>query len=407
MTAKERFLKYVTYDTTSDENSKKCPSTDGQKVLAQVLLDELLEMGADAKIDQNGYVTALLKGDKPDAKKICFIAHVDTSPSVSGKGVTPKSVVADGGDVKLENGSYITVKDNPELVALKGKELITTNGETLLGADDKAGVAEIMTAAEILLKEKTSNRGDVLIAFTPDEEIGRGADLFDVEALGADFGYTIDGGELGEIEFENFNAASAKLVVNGVSIHPGSAKNKMKNAVDLFCEFHSLLPINERPSNTENYEGFYMADEASGSVESFVAKYIIRDHDEQKFQEKKRFFQRAVDFLNDKYGDKTFVCEINDNYYNMSEIIKKNYHLIKNAEKAMRAVGATPKIVPIRGGTDGARLSFMGLPCPNLSTGGMNFHGKKEYIPSFALETMTQVILKLVEIYADEKSVEQ
>ncbi len=403
MNAKDRFLKYVKFDTTSDENSSSCPSTQGQTVLLKALFDELVAMGAQARQDKNGYVYALIPATKKGLNKLCFIAHTDTSPAVSGSGVNPKEIAYNGGDVVLENGVVISVKDTPELMNYVGKDLIVTDGKTLLGADDKAGVAEIMTAAEILLKDDSIPHGDILIGFTPDEEIGRGADLFDVKGFGADFGFTVDGGELGEIEYENFNAASAVLTINGTSIHPGSAKNKMKNAIDLFTEFHSMLPENMRPVNTENYEGFYMADEISGGVESLTAKYIIRDHDKGKFEVKKKFFASVTEFLNSKYGDGVFVSEIKDSYYNMSEIIKKNFHLIENAEKAMTECGVQPKIIPIRGGTDGARLSFEGLPCPNLSTGGLNFHGRREFIPSFALEKMTEVILKIIEIYSLKK----
>ncbi len=289
MTAKERFLKYVKYETTSDENSSAFPSTDGQKVLLEELKNELKSFGLKADMDENGYVTAVIPATKKGLKRICFISHVDTSPAVSGKNVNPQLINYDGGDVTLKNGIKITVGDNPYLPEYIGKELIVTDGETLLGADDKAGVAEIMTAAEILANDKSIMHGDVLIAFTPDEEIGRGTDKFDVKRFGADFGYTIDGDKLGGIEYENFNAAAATVKVNGVSIHPGSAKNVMKNAIDLFCEFHSLLPIAERPVHTENYEGFYMADEVNGGVEKCVAKYIIRDHDKSKFEDKKRF----------------------------------------------------------------------------------------------------------------------
>lgn len=403
MNAKERFLKYVRYETTSDENSPSCPSTPGQTVLLKVLRDELAAMGAVVKQDENGYVTAVIPATKEGLNNLCFISHVDTSPAVSGKDVNPKKVVCDGNDIVLGNGTVISVKETPELLNYKGEELIVTDGKTLLGADDKAGVAEIMTAAEILLKDKTIPHGKILIGFTPDEEIGRGTDLFDVKGFGADFGFTVDGGELGEIEYENFNAASAILTINGTSIHPGSAKNKMKNAIDLFAEFHSMLPENMRPVNTEGYEGFYMADEVSGGVEKLTAKYIIRDHDMEKFGDKKRFFASVVDFLNAKYGEGVFVADIKDSYYNMSEIIRKNYHLIENAEKAMKECGIEPEIIPIRGGTDGARLSFEGLPCPNLSTGGLNFHGRKEFIPSHALGKMTEVILKIIEIYSEKK----
>lgn len=401
MTAKERFLKYVKYETTSDENSSSFPSTDGQKVLLEELKNELKSFGLKADKDENGYVTAVIPATKKGLKRICFISHVDTSPAVSGKNVHPQLINYDGGDITLKNGIKITVGDNPYLPEYIGKELIVTDGETLLGADDKAGVAEIMTAAEILANDKSIMHGDVLIAFTPDEEIGRGTDKFDVKRFGADFGYTIDGDKLGGIEYENFNAAAATVKVNGVSIHPGSAKNVMKNAIDLFCEFHSLLPIAERPVHTENYEGFYMADEVNGGVEKCVAKYIIRDHDKSKFEDKKRFFIKISEFLNDKYGDGTFETELKDSYYNMADIIADNYHLIDNAKKAFVLAGVEPFVTPIRGGTDGARLSYEGLPCPNLSTGGFNFHGRKEFIPSFTLEKMAEVIVNIVRIYAE------
>lgn len=401
MTAKERFLKYVKYETTSDENSSSFPSTEGQKVLLKKLKNELESFGLKADMDENGYVTAVIPATKKGLKRICFISHVDTSPAVSGKNVNPQFVNYDGGDITLKNGIKITVGDNPYLQEYIGKELIVTDGETLLGADDKAGVAEIMTAAEILANDKSIMHGDVLIAFTPDEEIGRGTDKFDVKRFGADFGYTIDGDKLGGIEYENFNAAAATVKVNGVSIHPGSAKNVMKNAIDLFCEFHSLLPIAERPVHTENHEGFYMADEVNGGVETCVAKYIIRDHDKSKFEDKKRFFIKISEFLNDKYGDGTFETEVKDSYYNMADIIADNYHLIDNAKKAFVLAGVEPFVTPIRGGTDGARLSYEGLPCPNLSTGGFNFHGRKEFIPSFTLEKMAEVIVNIVRIYAE------
>lgn len=400
MTVKDRFLKYVKTDTTSDENSDTFPSTSSQTLFLGELKDELISIGIDARMDEKGYVIAKIPANKDGLKKICFISHADTSPAVSGK-VEPVLNSYEGGDLLLKSGEIISLSDNPDLEEYIGQTIITSDGTSLLGADDKAGVAEIMTAAEYIVTHPEFKHGEVLIAFTPDEEIGRGVDYFDVKAFGADFGYTVDGGKLGEIEYENFNAAAATLTVKGKSIHPGSAKNKMKNAVDLFCEFHSMLPATQRPVSTENYEGFYMVDEAAGSVESFTAKYIIRDHDGIKFNEKKAFFASVAEFLNRKYGEGTFSVEIKDSYYNMSAIIKANYHLVENAWRAMEAVGVKPKIIPIRGGTDGARLSFMGLPCPNLSTGGFNFHGKAEYIPLSSMEKMVEVILKIVEIYAE------
>ena len=400
MNAKQRFLNYVKYDTTSDDESLTCPSTSGQTVLLKALFEELKSMGVNAEMDDNGYVTAKIPANIKGGHGVCFIAHVDTSPAVSGRDVNPVCIEYKGGDISLGNGVFITEKDTPDLKKYLGKELIVTDGKTLLGADDKAGVAEIMTAVEILVKTPSIKHGDVFVAFTPDEEIGRGTDKFNLKSFGAEFGYTVDGGALGEIEYENFNAASLKLTVNGFSIHPGSAKNIMKNAVDLFCEFHAQLPESMRPATTEGYEGFYMADDISGSLEKVVCRYIIRDHDSEKFAQKKAYIETVCEFLNKKHGEGTFVAEINDSYYNMSEIIKEHFHLIDNAKLAMTDCGIEPIIIPIRGGTDGARLSFEGLPCPNLSTGGYNFHGKREFIPSFALEKMVEVILRLVDVYS-------
>ena len=400
MTAKERFLKYVSFPTTSDEKSATCPSTAGQSVLLSFLKEELCSMGIAAEMDDNGYVTAKIPANKAGLPVVCFLSHVDTSPAVSGENIRPKEIEYLGGDILLENGVTIAEKDNPELKEMIGETLIVTDGNTLLGADDKAGVAEIMTAAEYLATHPEFPHGEIAIAFTPDEEIGRGTDRFDVKKFAADFGYTVDGGKLGEIEYENFNAASATIEVKGFSVHPGSAKNKMKNAIDLFCEFHSLLPVAERPAHTADYEGFYMADELTADVERAVCRYIVRDHDREKFEAKKNYFLASADFLNKKYGEGTFTATVKDSYYNMSSVIAENFHLIENAKKAMEACGITPITVPIRGGTDGARLSFEGLPCPNLSTGGLNFHSRTEYIPANALEKMTEVILGIAELYA-------
>ena len=400
MTAKERFLKYVSFPTTSDEKSATCPSTAGQSVLLSFLKEELCSMGIAAEMDDNGYVTAKIPANKAGLPVVCFLSHVDTSPAVSGENIRPKEIVYRGGDVLLENGVTIAEKDNPELKEMIGETLIVTDGNTLLGADDKAGVAEIMTAAEYLATHPEFPHGEIAIAFTPDEEIGRGTDRFDVKKFAADFGYTVDGGKLGEIEYENFNAASATIDEKGFSVHPGSAKNKMKNAIDLFCEFHSLLPVAERPAHTADYEGFYMADELTADVEKAVCCYIVRDHDREKFEAKKNYFLASADFLNKKYGEGTFTATVKDSYYNMSSVIAENFHLIENAKKAMEACGITPITVPIRGGTDGARLSFEGLPCPNLSTGGLNFHSRTEYIPVNAIEKMTEVILRIAELYA-------
>ena len=357
-------------------------------------------MGIAAEMDDNGYVTAKIPANKAGLPVVCFLSHVDTSPAVSGENIRPKEIEYLGGDILLENGVTIAEKDNPELKEMIGETLIVTDGNTLLGADDKAGVAEIMTAAEYLATHPEFPHGEIAIAFTTDEEIGRGTDRFDVKKFAADFGYTVDGGKLGEIEYENFNAASATIEVKGFSVHPGSAKNKMKNAIDLFCEFHSLLPVAERPAHTADYEGFYMADELTADVEKAVCRYIVRDHDREKFEAKKNYFLASADFLNKKYGEGTFTATVKDSYYNMSSVIAENFHLVENAKKAMEACGITPITVPIRGGTDGARLSFEGLPCPNLSTGGLNFHSRTEYIPVSALEKMTEVILRIAELYA-------
>ena len=404
MKVEERFLKYVSYDTQSMDDQERFPSTQKQEVLLKELKDELTVLGLEVIQDENKYVYAKLKSnvDGYNGKKLCFISHVDTSPAVSGANVKAKTVLYKGGDVVLneETGMRLTLVENPDLNDYIGNRLIVTDGTTLLGADDKAGVAEIMQAVEYLVSHPEIKHGDLRIAFTPDEEVGRGVDFFNVKLFDADFGYTIDGGKLGEIEYENFNAAAATLKIHGTSIHPGSAKGIMKNAIDMFCEFHAQLPESQRPVNTENYEGFYMVNDISGDVENLTAKYIIRDHDMQKFEQKKAHFAQAAEKLNEKYGEGVFEAIIKDSYYNMSEIIKKNMFLIDNAVKAMNSAGVKENVVPIRGGTDGARLSFMGLPCPNLSTGGHNFHGRKEYIPVESMEKMVQVILNLVEIYS-------
>lgn len=403
MSVTEKFLKYVSYDTTSEEDVERFPSTQKQLVLLNLLKDQLSKWGLQTKIDEYGYVTAKLPANKQGGQKVCFISHVDTSPAVSGENVKPSIVLYNGGDIVLNQtlGVKLTEKETPELKEYVGKHLIVTDGNTLLGADDKAGVAEIMQAIEYLVNNPSVLHGDVFVAFTPDEEVGRGVDYFNVKDFGADFGYTIDGGKLGEIEYENFNAAAGLLKINGVSIHPGSAKGVMKNAIDLFAEFHALLPQDQRPCNTEGYQGFYMANDVVGGVENLTAKYIIRDHDKNKFEEKKTYFLSVAQKLNEKYGENVFETTVKDSYYNMKEIIENNFHLVENAKKAMLAVGVDPIIVPIRGGTDGARLSFEGLPCPNLSTGGHNFHGRKEFIPVESMEKMVEVILKLIEIYSE------
>ena len=390
MTVTERFLKYVTFETTSDESSDTVPSTATQLVLADYLVEELRGAGVtDAMRDEMGYVYGHIPASDgcENCPKIGLVSHMDTSPDVSGANVKPQIIKFDGTNAPMVGDEYI------------GRELIVTDHTTLLGADDKAGVAEIMTALEYLVSHPNVKHGEIKVAFTPDEEVGAGVKYFDVASFGADFGYTVDGGKLGEIEYENFNAAAATLTVNGTSIHPGEGKNKLKNAIEIFAEFQKSLPEKETPFYTSGYEGFYMASSVSGSVENLVAKYIIRDHDMAKFEAKKSTFVSLSQKLNEKYGAGTCVADVTDSYYNMSEIIKNNFHLIDNAKLAMEKAGVNPIVVPIRGGTDGATLSHRGLPCPNLSTGGHNFHGRFEYIPVQSMEKMVEVILNLVEIY--------
>lgn len=410
-TVVDKFLKYVTIDTQSDEDSTTSPSTEKQKDLARLLVGELKEMGAsDVRMDEEyGYVYATipstLKEEGKEVPVIGFIAHMDTSPAVSGKDVKPRIVENyDGKDIVLnqELNIILPVEENPELLEYEGKKLIVTDGTTLLGADDKAGVAEIMTMAQTLLAHPEKEHGTIRIAFTPDEEVGRGVDHFDVEGFQADYAYTVDGGALGELEYESFNAAGARLHVNGYSVHPGSAKNKMLNAILLAQEFQSLLPVFETPAGTEGYEGFYHADRMTGTVESAQADYIIRDHSRELFEKKKAYFREAADFLNKKYGKEIFTVEMQDSYYNMKEkIYPENAHLIDTAVKAMEEAGVTPLIAPIRGGTDGSRLSFMGLPCPNLCTGGMNYHGRYEYVCIESMEKCVEIILNIISLYAE------
>ncbi len=407
-TATERFLKYVTIDTQSQEEQDSFPSTEKQKDLARLLALELREMGAeDVVMDEDyGYVYATVPsnlGAGETAPVLGFIAHMDTSPAVSGKDVKPRLVPNyDGGDILLnENGPIVLpVSEALELKRHVGETVIVADGTTLLGADDKAGVAEIMTMAETLLTDSSVRHGKIRIAFTPDEEVGRGVDFFDLKGFGADFAYTVDGGPLGELEYENFNAAGAKLTVNGYSIHPGSAKGKMRNAILMAEEFQRLLPVHEDPAATELYEGFYHPDTISGSVERVVVHYIIRDHDRERFEQKKAFFAECAAFLNKKYGAGSFEVQIKDSYYNMKEkLLPAHAHLIDKALEAMKLLGIEPLISPIRGGTDGARLSFLGLPCPNLGTGGMNFHGRFEYAIAQSLESCAALLQKIAELY--------
>lgn len=400
--AAERFLHYVSFDTQSKDDEEQVPSTEKQRVLAEVLKRELEEMGAsDVRMSENGYVYAVIPAttDKP-VKALGFISHMDTAPAMSGTDVRPRIVENyGGGDIVLNEEKQIVmrVKDFPGMADCVGKDLIVTDGTTLLGADDKAGVAEIMEMAEFFLSHPEIPHGKICIGFTPDEEVGRGADFFDVEGFGADVAYTVDGGPIGELEYENFNAASGKVEINGRGVHPGSAKGSMINALLVGMEFQSLLPVFENPMYTEGYEGFFHLDQFRGDVESAHMEYIIRDHDREKFEKKKELFEAAAAYLNRKYGEGTVVVKLKDSYYNMKEKIEpENLYLIDIASEAMKALGIAPQVTPIRGGTDGARLSYMGLPCPNLCTGGYNFHGKYEFIPVQSIDTMVEILKDIV-----------
>lgn len=406
----EKFLRYVKMDTQSSEDSQTTPSTMKQHELAALLEEELQHMGAEEVYydREHCYVYASLPASEgfENVPVLGFVAHMDTSPAVTGKDVCPRIVENyDGGDILLNKEKKILLRtaDFPELETLKGQDLIVTDGTTLLGADDKAGVAEIMAAAEYLLAHPGIRHGKIRICFTPDEEVGRGTDAFDVALFGADYAYTVDGGALGELEYENFNAASGILRVHGRSVHPGDAKGKMKNAILIAQEFQSLLPAFQNPIYTEGYEGFFHLDSISGCVEEAVADYLIRDHSRALFEQKKVLFVQTAEFLNQKYGPGTVEVEVKDSYYNMREVIEQHMHLVSNAEAAMRGVGVEPVVQPIRGGTDGARLSFMGLPCPNLFTGGANFHGRYEYISIQAMEKATALLVKLAERYGGRK----
>ena len=396
-TVQERFLRYVRFDTTSDEFSETCPSTSKQKVLGQALVEEMLSMGiADARMDENGYVYGTVPGD-PNLPTIGLIAHMDTAPDASGANIRAKVIPYEGGDILLngEKGIYLREADYESLKRNKGKHLIVTDGTTLLGADDKAGVAEILTAAQTLLIEGGVH-ATLKIGFTPDEEIGRGADRFDVAHFGADYAYTADGGTIGELEYENFNAASAKVTVHGLNIHPGSAKNKMVNSQYIAMEFQSMLPQAQKPEHTENYEGFIHLTDMKGEVERSILRYIVRDHDKTLFEEKKQLMTAAAEYLNRKYGDGTVELELKDSYYNMREKIEPHMEIVDRAKRAMAAVGMEPRTVPVRGGTDGARLSYEGLLCPNLCTGGENYHGRFEYIPVEDMEKCVAMLVALL-----------
>ena len=400
--AKSRFLRYVTYYTTSDDFTGTSPSTERQKDLGNVLMQELEALHLeDIHMDDCGNVLATLPASEGvDAPVIALIAHMDTAPDASGENVKPRLVRYEGGELKLNDSVSLTEALCPGLESHVGDELIVTDGTTLLGADDKAGLAEIMAAVETIL-EKNIKHGEVRVIFTTDEEIGHGTDGLDVQELGCDYGYTVDGGPLGEIEYENFNAAAAVLTVHGVGVHPGSAKNVMVNAATVAMDFHALLPEDEVPEKTEGYEGFFHLTDMEGGMAKATLRYIIRDHDREKFEEKKALFAACAEKINEVYGDGTAEVDITDSYYNMKEKILPHFHLIERAENAFRANGVAPMCVPIRGGTDGANLSWAGLPCPNLSTGGYNYHGVREWIPSASLDIMTNVVVTLTASFAE------
>jgi tripeptide aminopeptidase len=402
MRAYERLLQYVAFDTTSDENAPedRCPSSEGQTIFGIFLVEEMKRAGlTDAHADSDGYLYGTLPANCGQTlPAIGLIAHMDTSSAVSGANIRPRIVKNyGGGDLILnpEGNRVLRASENPDLSDYVGMDLIVTDGTTLLGADDKAGIAEILTAVEELVSQNIPH-GKISVGFTPDEEIGRGADRFDVKGFGADFAYTVDGGKIGELEYENFNAAEAVVTVAGISTHPGDAKNKMQNALLYAAEFNSLLPASEIPACTEGYEGFYHLMHMAGDVERAELRYIIRDHDRAKFEARKDRLLKIAAYLNEKYGEHTFELKLRDSYYNMKEKIEPHPEIIERAVRAMEEAGMKPKSVPIRGGTDGARLSFMGLPCPNLPTGGHNFHGRYEYIPVQAMDQMAQVLVNLV-----------
>ena len=405
MDLKDRFLKYVSFDTQSNESSETFPSTEKQLVLLNYLKEELQTIGLeDVTMDEHGYVMATLPATKgkEGVPTIGFISHVDTSPDMSGANIKPHIIDKyDGRDIVLGNNVWLKVEDFPELSFFKGHTLIHTDGTTLLGADDKAGVAEIVTAMQWLVAHPEVEHGKIRVGFTPDEEIGRGVDFFDVKKFGADFAYTMDGGMEGELEYENFNAAGAKITIAGRNVHPGMAKNKMINAIDIATELNTLLPASERPQYTENYEGFFHCVGIKGSVEEAEINYIIRDHDSDKFELKKQLMWDVVNFLQRKYGEKVLTLTLKDQYYNMRKMVEPHPQVIEKARRAMIEAGVKPLVRPIRGGTDGSRLSFMGLPCPNLFTGGMNFHGRYEYASLTTMNRAMNTIINLARIWAE------
>ena len=401
----DRFLRYVAIDTQSDENSESQPSTAKQLNLLRLLRDELEALGVEATLDEYGYVMASIPSNLDhEVPSVGFIAHVDTAPDAPGDGIKPQIIKNYyGGEIPLKGvpGLSLRPSEFPEMLHYKGQTLITTDGTTLLGADDKAGVAEIMDAVQYIVAHPEFKHGPIKIGFTPDEEIGRGVVKFDVKRFGADYAYTMDGGEIGELEFENFNAASAKIHIQGCNVHPGYAKGKMRNAILIGQELCALLPVSERPEYTQDYEGFFHLISFKGEVEQADFAYIIRDHDRARFEERKALMVKVVDFINSKYGAGTAVLDLKDSYYNMREQVEPHYHIVEKAVKAMEMAGVKPKIQPIRGGTDGANLSFKGLPCPNIFAGGLNFHGKMEFVPLESMEKASAVILNLVSLFAE------
>ncbi len=401
----DRFLRYVSIDTQSCETSESQPSTAKQLDLLRLLRDELLALGVEASLDEYGYVMGTIPASEGvTAPKLGFIAHVDTAPDASGADIKPQIIPDyDGGDIALKGvpGLYLKPSDFPELLAHKGQTLITTDGTTLLGADDKAGVAEIMNAVQYVMEHPEFKHGEIKIGFTPDEEIGRGVVKFDVAKFGADYAYTMDGGDIGELEFENFNAAAATVRIQGRNVHPGYAKAKMKNAIRIGMELDSLLPVAQKPEYTEGYEGFFHLIGFNGTVEEATFTYIIRDHDLGLYEDKKAVIRRCADFINAKYGEGTATVEVRHQYYNMRKQVEPHYHIVEKAIRAMEMEGIKPKVQPIRGGTDGANLSFMGLPCPNIFAGGLNFHGKMEFLPLENMEAASRVIINLMALFAE------
>lgn len=400
----DKFLRYVAVETTSDENSETQPSTQRQFNLLNMLRDELQAMGVKAELDEFGYVMATIPSNvDKEIPAVGFIAHVDTSPDASGADIKPQIIADyDGGDIVLnaEKNIVLRVAEFPEMQQYKGQTMITTDGTTLLGADDKAGVAEIMVAAQYMMEHPEFKHGEIKIGFTPDEEIGRGVAKFDVKKFGAQYAYTMDGGEIGELEYENFNAAGARIHIQGSNIHPGYGKDKMVNSMLIAMELDSMLPVEQRPRYTQGYEGFFHLTEINGTVEETTMSYIIRDHDRAKFEEKKALLASIAEFLNKKYGP-VVTLELKHQYYNMRKEVEPHFFIVERAIKAIEMAGVKPKVKPIRGGTDGANLSFMGLPCPNIFAGGHNFHGKYEYVPLESMEKASEVILNIIKLFAE------